>query len=69
MWAHDVDYRRGEIDRKLTCYFGVPRYLLKNIFLTALSLPLKVTNRRELLKSWIQLSRQWGRLIEIRERL
>jgi hypothetical protein len=59
---------RGEIDRSVTYYFGMPRYLIKNIMGTAGSLPLKIFDQREFLKAWITLSRALGRMGEIRKK-
>ena len=63
-----IDDEGGKIDQNLTYYFGIPRYLIKSIILTALSLPLKIFNRRSFLKAWIQLSQKIGRMAEIRKK-
>lgn len=58
----------GQVDGNLASYFGVPRYLIREVAETALSLPFKIFNRREFLKAWIKLSLKLGTISEIRER-
>lgn len=58
----------ARIDGNLAACFGVPRYLIREAAETALSLPLRIFNRREFLKAWIKLSLKLGTISEIRER-
>jgi hypothetical protein len=58
----------GKVDETLPCCFGVPRYLLREIVGTGLSLRGKIFNRREFLKAWIKLSLKLGTMSEIRKR-
>ena len=58
---------KGIIDENLVCYFGIPRYLIREIIMTALSLSIKLFNKREFLKSWKVLFINLGRTIEMRK--
>ena len=48
-------------------YFGVPRYLIREMLETALSLTINIFNKREFLKRWIKLSLDRGRAIEFKQ--
>jgi len=57
---------KGRIDQKLVCWFGIPRYLIRDIFQTGLSLCIKLFNRKELLKTWKMLFINIGRASAMR---
>ena len=50
----------------LVYYFGVPQYLILEMFKTLGGLMANILNKREFLKHWIRLSIDWGRAFEIR---
>lgn len=50
----------------LVYYFGVPRYLMREMLQNGLALVFHIFNKREFLKRWILLSLDWGRAIEFR---
>ena len=58
----------GRVDEKLVFCLGIPRYLIREVAETALSLPFKIFNRREFLKAWIKLSLKLGTISEVRKR-
>ena len=58
---------KNKFDSNLTCYFGVPRYLIRVIFLEGISLSVKFFNKREFLKSWKSLFINIGKAIAMRK--
>ncbi|MBF0503856.1 MAG: glycosyltransferase [Candidatus Omnitrophica bacterium] len=57
----------GKIDPSLVYYFGMPRYLIVQMFRDLLSLLINIFNKRKFLIAWIDLSRKWGIITEIRK--
>ncbi len=52
------------LERGLICYFGVPRYLIKEIATDAVSLISKLLNKRALLKKYTTLFLKIGMILE-----
>jgi glycosyltransferase involved in cell wall biosynthesis len=59
-------YARKKKDGKLICYCGIPRFLIKSIFIDLVKFPFGVFSFRRFLKSWIILSWEIGYALEIR---
>jgi glycosyltransferase involved in cell wall biosynthesis len=57
----------GIIQKNSVCYFGVPRYLLKDLIILTLSLIPTILNRRNFLKVWIKLFIKVGIASEIKK--
>lgn len=51
----------------LVYYFGVPRYLVREMFRNAFGLAANILNKRKFLKHWISLFLDWGRAIEFKK--
>ena len=62
-----ITNERKTITPDLVYYFGVPRYLIRDMLQNGLALVLNIFNKREFLKRWIMLSRNWGRVIEFKK--
>jgi len=56
-----------KIDQNLIYWFGMPRYLILNLFRNLIRLILNIFNKRGFLLAWIDLSRNWGKATEIRK--
>lgn len=54
------------ISNQLVFYFGIPRYLIREIVSDSASLLMKIFNKREFLKVWKKLFTNLGRVYEIR---
>lgn len=57
----------GATDPTLTHYFGISRYLYREIFMQGLSLGGAVFNMQEFLKRWILLARTIGKIQAVRK--
>lgn len=51
----------------LVCYFGVPRYLVREMLRNAFGLAANILDKKEFLKHWISLFLDWGRAIEFKK--
>lgn len=59
---------KGQVGENLASCCGIPRYLIREVAETALSLSFKIFNRREFLRAWIKLSLKLGTISEMRKR-
>ena len=58
---------KGQLEKGLVCYFGVPRYLIKEILLSVFKAGAGIFNKRLFLAHWMRLFIDIGRAQEIRK--